>query len=588
MRRKVTIGIFGRVFLLTLLIAMAFTGSLFYASVRLFTDTLKNQRVKDMKSIIERVADILELKARNLRQLTTIASQISAFHGRADHEITEALCQFANESAGIDVRIAYFVREDGKVFSNAQLYYDIISKQNSYAMPLRIAERTPGSSIIVSEPYYSSIQTARTVAFSRAVLDANGQRLGVVVLELGLNELMNDLLASYDLNTMYVAVLSAENREVLVDTRASDNPAIWGPYRYNTKHFVELLSGMDMGWNTVTESGKWFQIYKQWARGVRWYLLAIMDESTLYQSVPELVGKLLVVCLCFFAALAALLASITRSITRPIRRLAGQMASIRSEAETVPIYEPIRRGDEIGDLSISFSTMLERIRLLIDHQRCLERQRLDMELKVLQSQVSPHFLYNALNAIASLAQQGDTKAIPRSTAALIRLLATSMDKTSEFITLGDELQVLREYLEIQRMRYGDRVEVTIYAPEEMKSWSVPKLILQPLVENAIFHGFPSESEGNMIIVDARENEHELILTISDNGVGMDEEKAGRLLNGEEEDAQRNTRDRLHSIGIAHVHARIRLHYGEQYGLHITSQESVGTKVVAILPKQRRG
>ena len=585
MRRNLTIGIFGRVFLLTLLIAIAFTGSLFYTSVRLFTDTLKNQRVEDMQSIIDRVAGSLELKTRSFRQLAAIASQIPAFRGSDDREIAPALYRFANESAGIDVRVIYFVREDGTVFSSAQLFYDIISKQNNYAMPLTIARQTRDSGITISEPYYSSIQTARTVAFSRAVLDARGRRLGAVILELDLNELMNGLLASFDRSTMYVAVLSAESSEVVVDARASDMPAIWGSNRYSAARFVNLLSGMELGWNTVAEGGKWFQIYRQWARGVGWHLLAIMDESTLFRSVPELLTKLAVVSLIFFAALAILLALIARSITEPIRKLSEQMASIRSEAETVPVYEPIARGDEIGDLSVSFSTMLERIRLLIDHQRYLERQRLDMELKVLQSQVSPHFLYNTLNAIASLAQQGDTKAIPRCTAALIRLLATSMDKTGEFITVGDELQVLREYLEIQRMRYGDRVEVTIYAPEAILDRPVPKLILQPLVENAILHGFPAESRGNLIVVEARENEQELILTVSDNGVGMDEEKAERLLNGDEEDARRNARDRLHSIGIAHVHARIRLHYGEGYGLHITSRAGVGTKVVAILPKQ---
>lgn len=587
MRHNPTLGVFGRVFLLTFLIATVFMGALFYTSVQLFTDALKNQRIEDMEKIIDRIASNLELQIRSVQQLTTTASQIAALYGEDDQAIIDALYQFANENAGIDVRVLYFVRGDGRVLSNAQVFYDVISKQRDYTMPIQIAQATRGNSTVISEPYYSSIQTARTVAFSRAVLSARGERLGVVILELGLSELMSDLLSSFDLSTMYIAVLSGEGDEVMVDTRAAELPALWGTNRYDSSQLTLLLADMQPGWNTVSEDGQWFQIYKQRARGVRWYLLSIMDESALFAAVPALLSKLLVACLCFFTALAIVLAWIVKSITRPLRQLAGQMASIRSEAETVPVYEPIVRGDEIGVLSASFSTMLKRIRLLIDNQRLLERQRLGMELKVLQSQVSPHFLYNALNAIASLAQQGNVKAIPRSTAALIRLLAVSMDKTSEFITLGDELQVLREYLEIQRMRYGDRFEVTMYVPDALKEWTVPKLILQPLVENAIFHGFMAESQGGMIIVEAQENDNELVLTVTDNGIGMDEEKAERLLRSEEEEAPRNARDRMRSIGIAHVNARIRLHYGEQFGLYITSQVGVGTKVIAILPKQRR-
>lgn len=587
MRPKLTVGIFGRVFLITCLITVVFVGALFYTSVNLFTEALKNQRIEDMEKIVGRVAGSLELQIRAIQLLTTTASQISSLQAGDDVDIVEALYHFANENAGVDVRVLYFVREDGKVFSNAQVLYDVISKQNGYDMPIQIAALTRGNSTLASEPYYSSMQTARTVAFSRAVLDARGNRLGVIVLEVGLNELMYDLLATLDLSAMYVAVLSAANDEIMIDSRIADIPALWGPHRYDSAQMASLLARMETGWNTVTEEGQWFQIYKQRARGVRWYLLAIMDESALFSSVPALVSKLLIASACFFMALAAVLASIMRSVTRPIRRLAEQMASVRSEAETVPVYEPIKRQDEIGDLSVSFSTMLERIRVLIENQRFLERQRLQMELKVLQSQVSPHFLYNALNAIASLAQQGDVKAIPRSTAALIRLLAVSMDKTDEFITLGDELQVLREYLEIQKMRYGDRFDMIIYAPEALKTLTVPKLILQPLVENAIFHGFLAEAHGGLIIVEAQENDGELVLSVCDNGVGMEEEKAQRLLRGEEDEAPKNARDRMRSIGIAHVNARIRLHYGEQYGLYITSEVGVGTKVIAILPKERR-
>ncbi|GHU69400.1 hypothetical protein FACS1894184_13400 [Clostridia bacterium] len=560
---------------------------LFYTSVRQFTDALKNQRIEDMENILSRVSANLDLSVSGAQRLCTSAAQLPQLQQtEKDTDITDALAEFASAHAGL-VRVMYFVRfSDGKVLSSQQLFYDVIHAQNGYDMPSVLASALSGTRVSVSEPYYSSLITGRTIAFSRAVLDHEKRIIGAVMFETGIAELVDQLIPQIGFKQVYIAILSALGREIHVDAEAAGMRDMWGEKTTDSSQMVAALSGTRIGWNSLQGgAGHWYSIFKQRVSGVRWTLYAVMDDSALFASVPELILGLGLTSLAFLLALSLVLALVTRSITRPIRDLAGQMSAVRTDDDDVPHTVPLKRMDEIGDLSRSFHQMLERTRGLIERQRLLQAQRHEMDLKVLQSQVSPHFLYNALNAIASLAQQNNVGDIPRCTASLIKLLAVSMDKTSEFITLGEELSVLRDYLAIQRMRFGDVFEVIIYVPDELCGCMVPKLILQPLVENSIFHGFAKTDHAGRVIVEAIAENGELILTVTDNGIGMEQRLIDRLLSDAADTHYSN--DRLHSIGIAHVNQRIRLHYGPSYGLFIVSELGVGTKATLVLAYRTR-
>ncbi len=159
-----------------------------------------------------------------------------------------------------------------------------------------------------------------------------------------------------------------------------------------------------------------------------------------------------------------------------------------------------------------------------------------------------------------------------------------MDKTDEMIPLRQELDTLQAYLRIQRMRYGERFALSTLVPEELMDLYVPKLILQPLVENAVFHGFADGRADGLIVVEGRLSGSMLLLSVADNGVGMAPELARSVLDGSAPEVRQHHKGSFRSIGLRNTQDRIRLRFGDAYGLDVVSQEGVGTMITVSLPQ----
>ena len=201
------------------------------------------------------------------------------------------------------------------------------------------------------------------------------------------------------------------------------------------------------------------------------------------------------------------------------------------------------------------------------------------ELMVLQSQINPHFLYNTLDAITWLAEAGEQETVVKMVGSLSGFFRTSLNQGKDIVTLSEELQHIRSYLEIQKIRYQDILEYDINVSEKFGDVKIPKITLQPLVENAIYHGIKNKRGGGSISVTAKIESDDLIIYVRDDGVGMDEERLHAVLDGiiEKKPEEKDI------YGLYNVNERIRLYFGDDYGITLSSMRGVGTESVVRLP-----
>jgi len=266
----------------------------------------------------------------------------------------------------------------------------------------------------------------------------------------------------------------------------------------------------------------------------------------------------------------------TSSIAKPVLDLRSLMK--RVEDGDLSVRFSGLPSDEIGELGLGFNEMIERIQSLIDQVYVEQRSKREAELRILQEQIKPHFLYNTLDTIQWMAQEHRVDDVVSMVGALSRLFRIGLSKGREFISLSDELEHVESYLCIQKMRYEDKFDYSIRCDPGLRTRQVMRLTLQPLVENAIYHGIKERRGHGTLLVEAKVDGGDLLLVVSDDGVGMTEETLAQLAESLEEGGSP-----IGGYGIHNVHERIRLTFGKPYGLSFTSAYGEGTVVTVRHP-----
>lgn len=268
----------------------------------------------------------------------------------------------------------------------------------------------------------------------------------------------------------------------------------------------------------------------------------------------------------------------TNSIIKPIGILQGLMK--KAEEGELDIEYPVIYNDEIGQLGNSFNSMIESIKNLLNLVYVEQQQKKEAELKAFQAQIKPHFLYNTLDTINWMAQEYNADDISEIVCALTNLFRISLSKGKEIITLKEEIKQVESYLIIQLARYSGKFTYSINYNNELLNCKVIKLVLQPMVENAIYHGIKEKDGPGHINIHISKNEDMLIYKIQDNGLGMPDSKVeeiNKMLINKEPISEK------YGIGIFNVNERIKLTYGYQYGIKIKSEMGKGTTVLIVQP-----
>ena len=271
---------------------------------------------------------------------------------------------------------------------------------------------------------------------------------------------------------------------------------------------------------------------------------------------------------------------LTDSVTEPILKL--RMLMKKAEEGDLKVRFESSSTDEIGELGQSFNNMIDRIEELV-HMVYLEQQsKRNAELKSLQEQIKPHFLYNTLDTISWMARDYDAEDIVLLVDALSNMFRIGLSQGKDFITLREEVTHITNYLYIQKIRYKDKLQYVLDIPQALMGYSVPKLILQPLVENAIYHGIKVKRGGGTIRVLGRREAGKLKLIVADDGAGIAPEKLRALQEGL---AAATPISEKSSFGLFYIQERIRLCYGGEYGVTIDSVQGEGTQVMITLPEE---
>jgi two-component system sensor histidine kinase YesM len=316
-------------------------------------------------------------------------------------------------------------------------------------------------------------------------------------------------------------------------------------------------------------------------------LFEVQRTSTQYQQMREGFTRWegFYFALMFGAVCFSVLAAwgISRSIYIPIKKLHDVTATItKNDLQALVTHNNV---DEITELGMSFNIMIGRIRDLLDAKVKEQENLKKAELRALQAQINPHFLYNTLDTIIWMTESKKTGEVIEIVRALSSFFRISLSKGRDWITIGEEVERTRSYLIIQKMRYRDIVDYQIEVDEAVAGNTVLKLVLQPLVENALYHGIKNKRQGGTIVVRAQQrNQDEILLQVEDNGIGFTAEKLAQL---QAELADESGEIKLESgFGIGNVNKRIRLYYGKQYGLSIKSEDQAGTCVTIVIPARR--
>lgn len=426
---------------------------------------------------------------------------------------------------------------------------------------LKVA-RTHSQEMILRRASWEQSSEALRLQGACAILDENEECLGFVVVDMTEAHFETILSGTYD-EENGIAILDSYWEDVY-STKLAKEEALAQTLRTRRMAGEDLrqaTDGITFYIAPIEQTGLYIILGKEpvFTQDVTNMTIGVMMIMT--------VGSLL---LCIVAA-----GVMSNYLTAPVKRLSQAMA--RVEGGDLDVQIESRRRDEFGQLSASFDVMTRQIKENLDLQVKQQKELNDSNIAMMQAQLNPHFLYNTLDTIKWVAKAHHVSELATMASGLARILRTSISE-AQFISLSEEISLVCAYMDIQKIRFDGNFSYDVELPLELEDCMVPKMIIQPIVENAIIHGL-KERENGHIFLNVYEEEEVLCIEVYDDGCGMDEMILGLL-------RERNREELKGHIGFYNVDTIIRLHYGTQYGLYAENQAEGGARVCVTLPVVR--
>ncbi|ANE45519.1 hypothetical protein SY83_03415 [Paenibacillus swuensis] len=451
-----------------------------------------------------------------------------------------------------------------KVFSEAVPNRQVLYQETVEAWP----------ETIISEPYVSPY-SGWTVTISRSI--RQGKDYVVVAVDLNIGSLVNRMLELSGTEDIRLGLLSAEGNVIAWPAQAGSGSSRVAPpeLKVGTLTARDIINEPYQQLTVRTEQMTRMYIDKRYLPRLNWVAFSVLQGSRV-ENALNLLEHYLVYFIAFgFMVSLAAAWLIARFIRKPLNRLMRVMRQMKADQHLNVVIRDDRK-DEFGELASEFSDMIRKIRHLIDNLNASEKLKRDLEFQVLQSQINPHFLYNTLGSISNVVELGRTEQVDPIIGALISILEYGVADASDQVTLRDELWNVEHYLLIQNIRYDGHFEFVTKVDQELWDWPVLRLMLQPIVENSIFHGYRGSSRMGPIRISAWREAEAVLISVEDHGVGMTEEQVEALLAPDRYSTVPHRRKR---IGLYNIHKRIQLHCGNELsGLEVRSAVGEGTTV----------
>lgn len=313
-----------------------------------------------------------------------------------------------------------------------------------------------------------------------------------------------------------------------------------------------------------------------------WTIVGCMNMSELLKNSRKARSIYVLVALGLIAIALVISSEIARNITFPIQKLRDSMKRVQKgdfSAAEIEVYSD----NEIGSLTRSFNVMTQKIQDLMAQNIQEQEQKRKIELKALQSQINPHFLYNTLDTMGSIAEIQGCIQVSNLCQSLAGLFRYSLDMKNPLSTVSGELVHLKNYIYVMNVRMQNQVEYEFHIDDNVLQDTLPRISIQPLVENALNHGLKNQKGKKKVIISAGIRDDDLLISVEDNGIGMSDEKIRELFSEDPGEKQKNR-----SIGIFNIHKRMQYLYGESYGVKIKSEPEKGTVVFLEIPRKKQG
>jgi len=414
-------------------------------------------------------------------------------------------------------------------------------------------------------------ESLKTVSVLKGIKDFNNYNRNIGVLRLDILEgNIQDIIRKANTINRGVAYLKNEEGTII----ATSNPNLPKEWHLDPG-FCEDLSNKSSNWSIMKINNDDLNIGCKKVEGTDWYLISIIPHYEIVSSSINIRNQMLILLL-ITATLAYILAYfISSSTTKRINQLIRRMKKVQNGDLDAIIAN--KGKDEIGELIENFNYMIEKIAILVKDQYKSGLEVKSAELKALQAQINPHFLYNTLDLINWTAIKSNVPEISSIVKSLAGFYKLSLSKGKDIVTIKDEIDHISLYVDIQNKRFNGGIKLVIDIRNEVYNYCIPKIILQPIVENSILHGIMEKEDctGKVAITGDIQNGI-IILTVNDNGAGMSEEKLKSIYNG-------SISDTTGSYGLSNIDNRIKLYFGDRYGLTFSSTPGKGTEVTIVIP-----
>ena len=550
-------------------VSMKFTNTSIFENSSEYTHTIIQQMNQNIDSYIDYMENIAYLISSNEDV------QDYLFDEKIDNEGRyRILNQFQTIlDSRSDIRNVGIISKNGRMLINdgsKSVNQDLdLNTQEWYATALE----KPNDPILTSSHVQHIISGERpwVITLSRGIRDrsGSGEKEGVFFIDLNYSAISGLCDQSTVGTKGYAFILDAKGNIVYHPQQQQ---------LYNELQTENISLIMDTDEDTVLtgtgNDGKLYSISRSEKTG--WTVVdctsvrELLRKSRQAQSVYVLTAIVLVIVALLFSRFMA------RSITLPIQKLRDSMKKVQEGDFSVSDVVVDSR-NEIGSLTKSFDVMTHRIHELMEQNVHEQEEKRKSELKALQSQINPHFLYNTLDSIIWMAEGKKNEEVVLMTASLARLLRQSISNEDEVVPIANEVEYARGYLTIQKMRYKDKLEFQIDVDSSILYIPLIKLVLQPIIENAIYHGLKYKESKGLLIVKGFMKDGNAVLQVIDDGVGMDEETLAHIYDKHKVNYHSN------GVGVYNVQKRLKLYYGDGYGITYESEKGKGTTATITIP-----
>lgn len=553
--------------IIPLIIATQLFGKRLHAVLRSKEQTSTTEKISYVEAQFDRIFSEMDNIATSLildYHVTDILSDpasIPSYDWFTGYKTIKSLLTLLSSNADYRYNITISGYDD-QLYHSGALYNNMLHADDPILDRIREGNGNP----VLINRMLESAGDAPVITLGRSVYQ-KGMYLCSILVDIPVSRL-DDLLAPFENATTRMYVLDAD-ASILYSSHPVESASI----------DPALLAALDESRTSVTINGVEYLLSQMPARQNGLKVVTLVTADSIFRESSQ---ALFVFILAFFGIIAGTIVGISLlayTFTRDIRALNAAVADFGNDPQR-EITLPVRSTDEAGQLTEGFISMSQRIRRLLQQVQQDERNKRILEFDALQAQINPHMIYNTLNTITYLSHVQNIRNVEEISSSFAYLLR-SISNQGQFITIAQEMEYLRSFIAIKKYNLLTDIETDFQVDEAVMDCRILKLLLQPIVENAILHGFAGQMTDCLLSVTASKQNDRIIIDISDNGKGMDEERIQLILGGNEKPSNTFLR-----VGVKNIIDRLSLQYGDNASLSIVSAPGCGTTVHIFFPAER--